>query len=715
MPPCAVTLLYLLRADKTSKLVYLAQERSESMTKAPNHLIGETSPYLLQHAYNPVDWYPWGTEALQKAQREDKPIFLSIGYSTCHWCHVMERESFENDEIANYLNEHFVSIKVDREERPDIDEIYMTAVQLVTGQGGWPLTVFLTPDLKPFFGGTYFPPEDRWGRPGLLTVLKAIVELYRKEREKITEQAERLTQYLNAMQHPRPSTGLLTHELMQRAYLSALHNFDREHGGFGGAPKFPHSLELSFLLRYWGRTQDPDALQIVEFSLEKMARGGIYDQLGGGFHRYCVDAQWRIPHFEKMLYDNALLVWTYLEAYQATRKALYRRVVEETLEYVLREMTSPEGGFYSAQDADTPEGEGAFYVWTPEELYAVLGSEDGPRACEYFGVTEGAEGGVSVLAQPYILEEFAARAGMTPSACEGWLARVKEKLFEAREQRERPARDEKILTAWNGLMISAFARAHQILGNEEYLRAAQNAAQFCLTRLCQDGGLKRSYSDGQAKFNAYLEDYALFITGLLDLYESDFDRRWIQEAKALSATVVEKFWDEVGGGFFFTSRDHERLPVRAKGLYDGATPSGNSAATLAFLRLAHLTDDATLRAKAEQTLRLCRDFMEQAPQALSYMLSALDFYLGPTAQIVIVGAKSDARTQQFLEEIRARFLPNKIMVLGEPADAEHAALIPLLQEKGLVNGAPAVYLCRNYSCQAPITEVAELERGLGVR
>ncbi len=593
----------------------------------PNRLIHETSPYLLQHAYNPVDWYPWGPEALQKAQREEKPIFLSIGYSACHWCHVMARESFENEEIAHYLNEHFVSIKVDREERPDLDEIYMTAVQLLTGQGGWPLTVFLTPDLKPFFGGTYFPPEDRWGRPGLLTVLKAIVELYRKEREKITEQAERLTQYLNAMQHPKPSTTLLTPELLQRAYLYALQNFDREHGGFGGAPKFPHSLELSFLLRYWRRTQDPDALQIVEFSLEKMARGGIYDQLGGGFHRYTVDAQWRIPHFEKMLYDNALLVWTYLEAYQATQKSLYRQIAEETLEYVLREMTSPEGGFYSAQSADTSAGEGAFYLWTPEEISAVLGPEEGARACEYFGVSN-SEGGASVLYQPYTVEEFAARACMTLSACEEWLARVKGKLFAAREQRERPACDEKILTAWNGLMISAFARAHQILEDEKYLRAAQKAARFCLAHLYRDKSLQRSYKDGQAKGNAYLDDYAFLITALLDLYEADADQEWLQIAKSLSATLLEKFWDEHSGGFYFTSSDHEKLPVRTKSFFDGATPSGNSAATFAFLRLAQLTGDTALRVPAEQTLRLCRDFMEQAPFAFSYMLSALDFYLG---------------------------------------------------------------------------------------
>jgi uncharacterized protein YyaL (SSP411 family) len=623
----------------------------------------------------------------------------------------MERESFQNDEIAQYLNEHFVSIKVDREERPDLDEIYMTAVHVLTGQGGWPLTVFLTPDLKPFFGGTYFPPEDRWGRPGLLTVLRAVSELYHKEREKIVEQADRLTEYLNALQQLRPGTGLLTHDLLQQAYLASLQRFDREHGGFGGAPKFPHSMELSLLLRSWHRTQDPDALSMVELSLEKMARGGIYDQVGGGFHRYAVDAHWNIPHFEKMLYDNALLVWTYLEAYQATRKSLYRRVAEETLAYILREMRSPEGGFFTSQDADSPDGEGAFYTWTPEEIIAVLGPDEGARACEYFGVTEPGNfvNGASVLYQPYTLEEFAARLGMTPSECEGWRARVRAKLLEARERRAKPARDEKILTAWNGLMISACARAYQALGDEKYLRAAQDAADFCLSHLHHEGILKRSY--GQAQFNGYLEDYSFFITALLDLYESDFEPRWIYEAQALSTTMIEKFWDESAGGFFFTSTDHEPLPVRPKSFYDGATPSGNSAATMALVRLAELTDDAALRAKAEQTLRVCRDFMEQAPHALAYMLSALDFYLGPTRQIAIVGAKGDPQTQRFLEAIRARFLPNKIIALGEPDDAE--PLIPLLRGKSLVNGAPAVYLCQNYSCRAPITEVTELERNLG--
>lgn len=682
------------------------------MAKTPNRLIHETSPYLLQHAYNPVDWYPWGEEAIHKAQREGKPILLSIGYAACHWCHVMERECFENPEIAQYLNEHFVSIKVDREERPDLDEIYMTAVQVLTGQGGWPLTVFLTPDLKPFYGGTYFPPQDRWGRPGLLTVLRAIIELYHKEREKIVEQADRLTQYLGALHQPKSSAGLLTPDLLQGAYLASLHSFDREHGGFGGAPKFPHSLELSLLLRYWHRTKDPDALSMVELSLERMARGGIYDQLGGGFHRYCVDAHWVIPHFEKMLYDNALLVWTYLEAYQATRNSLYRRIVEETLAYIVREMTHPEGGFFASQDADSPDSEGAFYVWTPQEIKAVLGPDEGARACEYFGVTESGNcaNGTSVLSQPYTLEEFAARVGMAPSACEGWLARVHAKLFESRARRAQPSRDEKIIAAWNGLMISAFARAYQILGDEKYLETARNAAHFCLTHLYHGGTLKRCYTDGQVKLNAYLEDYAFLAMALLDLYEADFDPRWVHEAKALSATMIEKFWDESAGGFFFTSSDHERLPVRPKSFSDGATPSGNSAATFVLLRLAELTDDAPLRAKAEQTLRLCRDFMEQAPQALAYMLSALDFYLGPIPQIALIGAPRAPQMQKLLERVRACFLPNKILALSEPDDAEHAALIPLVRGKQLVDGTPAVYICQNYSCRAPITSAEELGR-----
>lgn len=688
------------------------------MKRKANQLIAETSPYLLQHAYNPVNWYPWGPAALERAQRDDKPILLSIGYSACHWCHVMERESFENEEIARFMNERFINIKVDREERPDLDEIYMTAVQLITGQGGWPLTVFLVPDLKPFYGGTYFPPEDRWGRPGFRTVLQSIIAIYEKERHRVVEQSEKLTQHLqnlNALSVSQAPFTLLTPALLQRAYAHSLENFDRAHGGFSSAPKFPHSMELSFLLRYGQRTADRDAQQMVEQSLEKMGRGGIYDQLGGGFHRYSVDAQWRVPHFEKMLYDNALLVWTYLEAYQATKKSFYRRVVEETLEYVLREMTSPDGGFYASQDADSPEGEGAFFVWTPQEIKTVLGERDGALACEYFGVTETGnfEHGASVLHCPYSDEAFAARTGMDAKEFVQWRTSIKQRLFQARERRAKPARDEKILTAWNGLMISAFARAYQILGREEYLNAAKSAAQFCLLHLKHDRKLSRCYKDGQAKLNGYLEDYAFFITALLDLYEASFDLIWLKEALALSQTMIEQFWDEASGGFFFTSRDHEALPVRSRSAYDGASPSGTSAALFALLRLAEFTDSRELRAKAEQTLRLYREPLERAPGGFSHMLCALDFYLGPVAQIAVVGFKHDARTRKILEVVQACFRPNKIVALAGPEQlAEYEQFSPLFVGKTMRDDASTVYLCQNYACAAPITEPEALEKAL---
>jgi len=688
------------------------------LRKKTNYLIHETSPYLLQHAYNPVDWYPWGEAALARAKNEDKPIFLSIGYSACHWCHIQNEESFENEAIARFMNEHFISIKVDREERPDLDEVYMTAVQLMTGQGGWPMTVFLTPDLKPFFGGTYFPPEDRPGLPGFLTVLHSIAEVYKNERSAVVEQAERLTQHLQkiATGPSGESLSLLTQDLLQRAYTSTLEIFDREEGGFGRAPKFPHSMELSLLLRYWKRTHDPDALRIVELSLEKMARGGMYDQLGGGFHRYATDARWLIPHFEKMLYDNALLIWTYLEAYQATHKPFYRRIIEETLEYVLREMTSSEGGFYATQDADSPGGEGAFFSWAPPELKAVLGEKEGALICEYFGVTEAGnfEHGRSVLHLPYTLEEFSTRSNLSATELDALVQRAKAALFQAREQREKPGRDEKILTAWNGLMISSFARASQILADQRYVKAAENAARFCLKYLKQNEKLLRSYKDGQAKFNAYLEDYAFFIDGLLDLYEASFELMWLKEARALTEVMLEQFWDESKGGFFFTSKDHERLVARSKGAYDGATPSGNSAAVLALLRLAELTRNANLRKKAEQTLRLFRDLLEQTPSGFSHMLCALDFYLGPTKQIAIVGDKSDSRTQKLLSTIHQRWLPNKVLALKESQSfaPELENVVPLLKDKTVKNDTPTVYVCENYTCKAPVTDPQELEKFL---
>jgi len=626
----------------------------------------------------------------------------------------MEHESFENETIARAMNEHFVNIKVDREERPDLDEIYMTAVQLISGHGGWPMTVFLMPDLKPFFGGTYFPPEDRHSQPGFLTVLQSIAEIYKKDKATVVEQAERLKEHLQKIASGPVSENfsLLTQDLLQRAYAVALETFDREHGGFGRAPKFPHSMELSLLLRYWKRTNDGDALKMVEQSLEKMERGGMYDQLGGGFHRYSTDARWLIPHFEKMLYDNALLSWVYLEAYQATHKSLYRQIVEETLEYVLREMTSPEGGFYATQDADSPGGEGAFFSWSPQEIKAVLGEKEGALASEYFGVSEvgNFEHGRSILHLPKTIEEFVSQTQLTHADAEALVERAKETLFQIREQRAKPGRDEKIITAWNGLMISAFARASSILENERYLKAAENAAHFCLKNLKQNEKLLRSYKDSRAKFNAYLEDYAFFIIGLIDLYEASFDLSWLKEAQALTRKMLEQFYDESQGGFFFTGNDHEALLTRNKSAYDGATPSGNSAAVFALLRLTELTDDRELHQKAERTLRLFRSLIEQTPNGFSHMLCALDFYLGPIKQIAVIGKKSDARTQKLLHAIHRQWLPNKVLALKESEKDSVAVekFLPWLKEKTRKNNLPTVYVCENSTCQAPVTETEEL-------
>jgi hypothetical protein len=687
-------------------------------SKYANHLVHETSPYLLQHAYNPVEWYPWGEEALARAKTEDKPILLSIGYSACHWCHVMEHESFENETIARVMNERFVNIKVDREERPDLDEIYMTAVQLMTGQGGWPMTVFLTPDLKPFFAGTYFPPEDRHGQPGFLTILQSLAEVYQRDRTTVVEQAERLKQHLQkiAAGPPEESLSLLTPDLLRGAYAMALEMFDKENGGFGHAPKFPHSMELSLLLRHWKRTRDPDALRLVEVSLEKMARGGMYDQLGGGFHRYSTDAQWLIPHFEKMLYDNALLTWAYLEAFQATHQPLYRRIVLETLEYVLREMTSPEGGLYATQDADSPGGEGAFFSWTPQEIKAILGEKDGALICEYFGVTAAGnfEHNRSILHLPYGFEEFVARKKLGIGETAALIQRAKQALFQVREQREKSGRDEKVITAWNGLMISAFARAYQILADERHLKAAESAARFCLKYLKKNGKLLRTFKDGQAKLNAYLEDYGFFIAGLLDLYEASFELEWLKEARELTRTMIEEFWDEASGGFFFTGKDHETLIARTKSAYDGATPSGNSAAVFALLRLAELTGDSELRKKAERTIRLFRDLMEPTPNGFSHMLCALDFYLGPTKQIAVIGSGRDPRTQKFLSTIHEHWFPNKVLALkGVSEDvAALETFMPWLKDKTQKHNAPAVYVCEHYACKAPVTEPEALEKNL---
>ena len=561
-----------------------------------NRLAKETSPYLLQHAHNPVDWYPWGEEALRRAREENKPIFLSIGYAACHWCHVMERESFEDPATAKILNKHFISIKVDRQQRPDVDEIYMTAVQMMTGRGGWPLSVFLTPDLKPFFGGTYFPPEDLHGMPGFKTVLHRVAEVWREQPDDVVDNAQRMVEALRANVAPEPSrTGVPDASVLFAAAGELREQFDTQWGGFGGAPKFPPSGAIALLLRQYARSGDAMLLYMVTVTLDRMAQGGMYDQLGGGFHRYSVDAMWLVPHFEKMLYDNALLTRVYLEAWQATGREPYREVAAGILDYVIRDMTDARGGFHSAEDADSEGEEGKFYVWQPGEIKAVLGEEDGELFCRYYGVSEeGNFEGHNILTAP---RDPASRLGATTLTTEQWrdrLARSRERLLTHRNERVRPGKDDNVLAAWNGMMISALARGYQVLGDRRYLAAAQKAADFVLDEMVRDGRLMRAYR-GTARLPGYLDDYAEMAGGLIDLYEADFDRQWLEAADTLAGKMVADFWDDRDGAFFYTSAAHKNLLVRTKPFQDGAVPSGNSTATIVLLRLSKLLDNAEYR------------------------------------------------------------------------------------------------------------------------
>ena len=685
--------------------------------KRTNRLINETSPYLLQHAHNPVDWYPWDEEALERAKRENKPILLSIGYAACHWCHVMEHESFENEQIASVMNEHFINIKVDREERPDLDEIYMNAVQMLTGSGGWPMTMFLAPDLRPFYGGTYFPPDDRYGRPGFPRVLLGVVEAYRERHDSVVEQADRITARLNQLSETDAGDQPLDADVFDRAFREYRSRFDSQYGGFGSAPKFPPSMGLSLLLRHWHRTGNPNALEMVELTLQKMARGGMYDQLGGGFHRYSTDATWLVPHFEKMLYDNALLTTTYLEAYQATKNPLYRRIAEETLDYVLREMYNPKaGGFYSTQDADSEGVEGKFFVWTPDEVRDLLGAAHAKIFCEYYDITQpGNFEGENILHVQTPPEIFAKKLGMDLDALETILAEGKQQLFEVREQRVKPGLDDKILTSWNGLMVRSMASGYQILGHSRYLKAAEASANFVLTALSQDNGLLRTYRAGKSHLNAYLEDYSYFIAGLINLYEATFNPHWLKEAERLNEIMIEQFWDDSKGGFFFTSKDHESLIVRSKSAYDGATPSGTSIAVHSLLRLAKLLNQPDLSQKAQAALRLYSHQMEAAPSGSAQLLCELDFLLSTPKEIAIAGELNSEETKIVLHAVHSRFIPQKVVALLDATDEEAQEtelLIPLLENKRQINGETTVYVCENYACKAPTTDLAELESQL---
>jgi uncharacterized protein YyaL (SSP411 family) len=678
--------------------------------KFTNRLVNETSPYLLQHAHNPVDWYPWGEEALNQAKKEDKPILLSVGYSSCHWCHVMEKESFENEAIAKVMNEKFICIKVDREERPDLDEVYMNAVQAMTGGGGWPMTVFLTPSLIPFHAGTYFPPEDRGEMPGFPKILEVVSEYYRSHRGEVQKVEAQMKDALHQITEMIPSQAEIEEKILTNAFKVFQSQFDPTHGGFGGAPKFPSSMTLSFLLRYRKRTKSSEALEMVERTLEKMANGGIYDHLGGGFHRYSVDERWLIPHFEKMLYDNALLSQTYFEAYQATRKESYRHVGEEILNYVSREMKSPEGGFYSTQDADSEGEEGKFYVWTRDQIKEVLGREKGTPFCAYYGVTPNGnfEGGTSVLHIASTSDKISELYGIPVSELQKLLQEGRKELFAEREKRIKPGRDEKILVSWNGLMISSFVDGFGVTGDEEYLKGAKDAARFILQKMREEGHLMRVFKEGRCHTKGYSEDFAFLIQALIDLYEATFEMDWLKEAEDLNERMIQQFWDEKNGGFFFAGKENESLIAQSKSPYDNVIPSSNAVAVFNLLKLGYLTGQESLKKKAEQILHLFYSFLSQHPAGFSHMLSGLSFFLSPE-EVGVIGSKDDSRTQSLLKEISLAYLPNKILSLRDPQEKIKEHWLPFLMEKGTVE-VPTAFVCKGFTCLPPVRDQKELKK-----
>ncbi len=686
--------------------------RSESGRARANRLIGEKSPYLLQHAENPVDWYPWGQEAFSKAKEEDKPIFLSVGYSSCHWCHVMEEESFQDEEVARFLNRHFVSIKVDREERPDVDHIYMTACQAMTGSGGWPLTIMMTAQGHPFFAGTYFPRQSKYGRPGLLELLQQILSLWQGDRKRLLLTGEQMAA---ALQRLSASTqeGQLSREVLEDACRQLEDRFDSVFGGFGAAPKFPAPHNLSLLLRWWRRSGQKEALDMVEKTVAGMWRGGIYDHLGFGFHRYSTDSRWLVPHFEKMLYDQALLVLAYLETYQATGQERYARVAREVIAYVLGDMTSPQGGFYCAEDADSEGQEGRYYVWTPGQIISVLGKEQGGLFCRFFGVTDEGnfEDGASVLHRTSALESFAEREKISPQQLERFLEMSRQKLLGARKGRVPPLKDDKVLTDWNGLMIAALARGAAVLDHPGFREAATRAADFLLESLRRrDGRLLHRYRDGAADIPGFLDDYAFLMWGLIELYEATFQARHLREALILADQMVELFWDRAVGGFYFTGQDAEKLLARSKGSTDGAMPSGNSVAALSLLRLGRLTARTDLEDRARDVMRSFGAQVAGAPGGFSHLLMAVDFALGPAHEVVIAGGANEESTQRMLVTLRSRFLPN-VVILLHAEDQEGRAieeLIPLVKDQTQIEGKATAYVCQNFTCQMPVTGVEEM-------
>ncbi|HEV3122358.1 MAG TPA: thioredoxin domain-containing protein [Isosphaeraceae bacterium] len=685
-----------------------------SASRPANRLAGETSPYLLQHAHNPVDWYPWGPEAFARAKTEQKPIFLSVGYSACHWCHVMERESFENEEIAAVMNEAFVNVKVDREERPDVDQIYMAAVQAMSGHGGWPMSVFLTPDMEPFFGGTYFPPVESRGMVGFPRLLKAVAEAWQSRREEIAATAGEMAERLRAIAEVPTSDENLGYDLLDRAAQALARTFDASNGGFGPAPKFPHAMDLRLLLRQHARTRDPHALHMVVHTLDKMSRGGIYDHLDGGFARYSTDDRWLVPHFEKMLYDNALLCLTLLELYQVTHDSRWAGVARETLDYVLERMTSPEGPFYSTEDADSEGVEGKYYVWSLDEVREVLGPERAKTFSYVYDVTErGNWEHHTILNMPKPLPQAAQMLARDEEDLRAELARSRAELLAAREKRVPPGKDTKVLTSWNGLMLAPMAQAAWILGEERYLEAARRAAGFFLERMRAPGGLLlHCYKDGQAKLNGYLDDYACLVDGLLWLFETAGEPRWLEAAIELSEIMLDEFASAPGavGGFFYTGKSHETLIARQRDVYDNATPAASAMAATALLRLGAITGREAFRAAGWATLQAAGQVMRQAPMAAAQSLIALDFALAPRREFAVVAGSQPNEFADVMRAIYNHFLPHKVVAPKPPGSVGAAAqLTPLLDERPAREGRTTTYVCVDFVCKEPIVGVEGLE------
>ena len=709
--------------NKALVLTMLSIGCQSTEDKKMNKLGGEKSPYLLQHKDNPVNWYPWGEEAFKAAKKEDKPIFLSIGYSTCHWCHVMEHESFEDSTVAELMNNNFINVKVDREERPDIDNIYMTVCQMMTGSGGWPLTIVMTPDKRPFFAGTYFPKESRFQRIGMLDLVPRLGKMWREERDKILESANEVVSHLQSSFSPS-GTEQLTEEIFNSAFSQFLQKFDDENGGFEISTKFPSAHNLSFLLRYYKRSSDPTALMMVEKTLLSMRKGGIYDQIGFGFHRYSTDKEWLLPHFEKMLYDQAMNAIAYLEAFQVTKKEIYANTAREVFSYVLRDMTSSEGGFYSAEDADSDGEEGKFYVWSIEEVNEVLGDEDGKLFTDIYNFNDKgnfSEEGTGQLTGnniPHLLnsiEEIAQSRNLEVNQLTKKLNKLREQLFKERKKRIHPLKDDKILTDWNGLMIAALAKGAQILDDTAYANSAKKAADFVIGKLkAKDGRLLKRYRNGEASLPAHLEDYAFFSWGLIELYEATFDVEYLSEAIKLTDLMVDLFWDSVNGGFFFTAYDGEKQIVRTKDLYDGAIPSGNSIAAMVLLRLGRISGNSKYEEMAFTIGKIFSEKISQVPTGYTQLLSAIDFGIGPSYEIVVVGDRESKDTQAMLNYIQESFLPNKVLIL-KPSDSqvnEVVRIAPFTDTQVSISGMATVYVCQNYSCKTPTTDINEMIKSL---